>query len=110
MTDAWNMKESWEKKHGKQQDVVAPRTTAITTTYISSSFDKHLLSSFFTMLLLAMVFVIIAFILYSVFTDSTRTMAENLVRQRQNPTLEAFERRFLNIHDTIAYYDRLVRN
>ena len=74
------------------------------------SIDSYVLSSFFTLMVIAMVLAIIAFIGHAVFTESTRTAAEHLVRQRQNPNATESEKLFFNVNDTVTFYDRLVRN
>ncbi len=77
---------------------------------VRNEFEKQLVSPFFTILFVAMILCIIAFVTFIGFTESTRTAAEHMVQQRENPNLSTSEKRLLNIHDTITYYDRMVRN
>jgi len=74
-----------------------------------SSLDDHLLSSFFTILIIAIILIILAFIAHGLFTESTRVAAEKLVRQRQ-PAPEKNEKHLANLHDSVVFYDHLVRN
>ncbi len=85
-----------------------PQMDQAVTVLLYPVVNSFLLNSFVSILILALILAILAFVLHFLYTEATKL---SVLREAQKTSIEnEIEGNFINARDTVAYYDRLVRH